>query len=82
MKKISSVTENIYVQTILIAAAVVWTLGLKTSNAFAVILLVLLYGFLKTEEAAQSGDLLKRFRSCTGTGRREASQSSILSLTG
>ena len=72
MKKIWSVTENVYVQTILIAVAVVWTLWLKTSNVFAVILLVLLYGFLKTEETAQGGDLLKRFRSCTGTGRRAA----------
>ncbi|MBC5687544.1 hypothetical protein H8S37_01160 [Mediterraneibacter sp. NSJ-55] len=49
MRKIKTVTENIYMQLLIITAAVIWTLQLQTSNIFAVILLVGVYFFLQTK---------------------------------
>lgn len=40
--------HNIYIQMILMCAAVVWTLDLRTSNIFAAIVLLLLYWFLNS----------------------------------
>ncbi|MBS5387612.1 MAG: hypothetical protein KHY31_09560 [Clostridiales bacterium] len=49
MRKIKTVTENIYMQLLIITVAVIWTLQLQTSNIFAVILLVGVYCFLRTK---------------------------------
>ena len=49
MRKIKTVTENIYMQLLIITVTVIWTLQLQTSNIFAVILLVGVYCFLRTK---------------------------------
>lgn len=49
MRKIKTVAENIYMQLLIITAAVIWTLQLQTSNIFTVILLVGVYCFLQTK---------------------------------
>ena len=62
MKRVRDVAGNFYLQLFLITVAIVWTLGLKTSNVFVVILLVLLYQFLKEKQVEQS-----RIESCIVT---------------
>ena len=58
MRKIKTATENIYMQLLIITAAVIWTLQLQTSNIFTVILLGGVYCFLQTKVYEQ--DRLER----------------------
>ncbi|MEJ8734517.1 DUF6020 family protein [Mediterraneibacter sp. ICN-202921] len=53
MKKIKTVTKNIYIQVLVITAALIWTLQLRTSNIFTVLLLVGVYCLLQTKTPAQ-----------------------------
>lgn len=43
------ITHNIFIRLFFITAAVVWTLGLQTSNVFVVPLAIILWFFLKSD---------------------------------
>lgn len=53
MENVKCLADSIYVKVFFATAAVIWSLGLKTSNMFTFVFIILIYCFLKNEMVQQ-----------------------------